>query len=197
MPPVTKLENGLTTEQTQLLAELGQTADIKTACEATGVALRTFRRWIRDDAVFKKAFTSLHSGVLESAKAQIEIAAAKAANVFDEALDATKDVDLELECPHCHGEIRIKAQVSDHATRMKAGEVVLKVSKILKDVKETHGTVTVAALPLHMQIALAAFKRGEPIPPSLEDKLTEMGFIKALPEGSTEGEWHEVDPGNE
>jgi hypothetical protein len=189
-----KLENDLTLEQNQMLQALAQQTDWRKACEEAGVAPTAFRRWLRESAPFKKAYNKLYAGVLESARTQLEISAQKAADVFDEALDATKDVTIELKCPHCDGEIKVEARVTDHAMRMKAGEVVLKVGKILKDVKETSGTITIAALPLHLQLAYASYKRGETIPPHFEEDLREAGLIKALGSGVEEGEYREIDP---
>lgn len=195
----TRLENGLLPEQSLVIQALATQPDWKKACDEAGVPYANFRRWIRMDAAFRDAYNGLHSGVIDAVRAQIEATAQKAAEVFDEATEATRDVSVEIKCPNCNTDIKITAEVPDWNVRMRAGETSLKVAKILKDVKEVGGVVTIAQLPLHLQIAYAAYKRegATAIPPGAYDQLVEAGIIKgALPapkDDTVEAEWHEVD----
>ncbi len=194
----TRLENGLFPDQAQVLQELQVQPDWKKACDAVGVSHSSFRRWIREDTAFRTYYNTMHEGVIDAVRAQMEATAQKAAEVFDEAVGATKDQTFEFKCPHCHGDVKITAEVPDWNTRMRAGEVSLKVAKILKDVKEVGGTITVAQLPLHLQLAWAAFKRDgrDAIPPASYDQLVGYGIIKGelpAPKGDVwEAEYREV-----
>ena len=200
---VTRLDNGLLPEQAQFLQELQVQPDWKKACDALGISHGTYRRWIREDTAFRAAYNSMHEGVIDAVRAQLEATAQKAAEVFDEAVGATRDITVEFKCPHCNGAVKITAEVPDWNTRMRAGEISLKVAKILKDVKEVGGTVTIAQLPLHLQLAWAAFKRDgrDAIPPASYDELVQYGIIKgelALPRGEvTEAVWNEVTTSDE
>ena len=185
-------EAGLMPDQVLFLRKLGEVADWKKACDASKVSYDKFRQWIRRDSAFITAYDRASTGVVEGVRKQLESSAQKAAEVYDEALDATKDMDLELDCPHCGKHIKMVAEVPDFGTRLKAGDAVLRVSKILKDVKEVSGMITIADQPLYLQIAYARFKREgrDAIPPNAYDKLMELGIIKALPEGEVyDGEY--------
>lgn len=179
-----RLDNGLTVDQNLILQELTMLGNWKQACDRAGVSYERFRTWIKRDEAFRKAFEELNAGAVESVRRQLEGSSQRAAEAFDDALEATKDVKIKTECPECHAEIELVAEVPDHATRLKSAEVILKVNKVLKDVKEVEGRITVAALPLHLQLALAAWRRGDyGIPPGYRDQLIEYGMIKALPPG--------------
>lgn len=194
-----RLDNGLLPEQVQVLQELQTQPDWKKACDAVGVSHSSFRRWMRSDAAFREQYNRMHENVVDAVRAQLEATAQKAAEVFDEAVEATKDQTIELKCPHCGGEIKVTAEVPDWQTRIKAGEVSLKVAKVLKDVKEVGGVITIAQLPLHLQLAYAAFKREgrDAIPPGSYDQLVQYGIIKGelpSPRGPVlEGEYREID----
>lgn len=195
-----RLANGLMVDQNRVMLAMEDAAGWKEACEAAGVSPQRFREWIRRDAAFREAFERAHSGVVEGVRKQLEASAQKAAEVYDEALDATKDTDIETTCPECGAAIKITAEVPDFTTRLKAGDAVLRVSKILKDVKEVTGQITIQDQPLYLQIAYARFKREgrEAIPPNAYEKLVDLGIIKALPAGDTvEGEFHYVEDEHE
>ncbi len=182
--------------QKLVLQEMEQHSDWKRACAIVGVTHDQFRRWLRSDGYFKAAFTRQHEKQADMVRAQIELSAQKAGEMFDSALDATKDLDIELECPHCKGKIKVTAEVPDWGARQKAGEVVLKVGKILKDVKEVSGRITIEQLDLPLRLALASYHLGRTIPPGYYSQLVAEGFIKPpqLPSGEVaEGEFREVD----
>jgi hypothetical protein len=193
-------ERGLLLEQKLVLQELEQHSDWKRACDAADVTHDKFRRWLRIDEPFKTAFNLQNAQQTDTVRKQIELSAQKAGEVYDEALTANKDLTLEVTCPNCKHEMKITAEVPDWSTRLKAGEVVLKVGKILKDVKEVSGKITVEQLDLPLRLALAAHEAGRPIPPGFYNRLVADGFIKQpqLPAGDVqEGEWHEVDTTDE
>jgi hypothetical protein len=192
-----RLPNGLTIDQNQLIQELKLTNNWKLACDRVGISYDRFRDWMRRNQTFQRAYEELHAGTVNAVRKQLEASAQKAAEVFDEALDATKDVEIETTCPSCQAEIKITAQVPDYATRLKAGETVLKVGRVLKDVKEIEGRVTVASLPLHLQLALAAWREGQPIPPGYQRELNELGFIKGELPAPIDTEWEELPDGTD
>src|SRR3990167_321392 len=198
--PRKRMANGLTIDQNLVLQELSASHNWKEACNKAGVEHSRFRSWIKRDQQFLRAFEELHGGAIEAVKAQLTSSAQRATETFDDALDATKDVTIETKCPACGSDIKIVAEVPDYGVRLKAGEVILKVNRILKDVKEVEGRVTIAALPLHLQLALAAYDAQQPIPPGAEKELRELGFIKetaALPAPIIEeAEWEEIDDGS-
>lgn len=188
--------NGLMLDQKLVLQEMEQHSDWKKACDAVGVTHDRFRKWLRIDASFKTAFNLQFEKQADMVRQQIELSAQKAGEIYDSALSATRDLDIELECPNCKHKMKVTAEVPDWSTRLKAGEVVLKVGKILKDVKEVSGKITVEQLDLPLRLALAAYNQGRVIPPGYFNQLVTEGFIKPpqqLPAGDTvEGEYHEV-----
>lgn len=190
--------DGLFADQKLVLQELTQHSDWRRACDTCGVSHDRFRRWLRQDEAFKAKFEAMFEHHTDAIRKQLEMSAEKAGEVFDGALGATKDLELELQCPHCKGDIKVTAEIPDWGTRLKAGEVILKVGRILKDVKEYEGRITIAQLPLHLQLALASYHQGKEIPPGYQRELAEAGFLKlaAGPEPE-EAEWHEVDTRNE
>jgi len=195
-----RLESGLLPEQLSVLQELANLPDWKKACDAIGISHASFRRWIRQDTAFRDAYGHMHTGIIDAVRAQLNATAQKAAEVFDEATEATKDITIDIKCPTCNTDIKVTAEVPDWNTRMRAGETSLRVAKILKDVKEVEGTITLAQLPLYLQIAYASYRREGPraIPPGAYDQLVQYGIIKeqmSAPqdEGTIEGEFHEID----
>jgi hypothetical protein len=191
---------GLLLEQKLVLQELEQHSDWKRACDAAGVSHEKFRRWLRIDEPFKLAFSIQNDKQTDTVRKVIELSTQKAGEVYDDALSANKDLTLEITCPNCKHEMKITAEVPDWKTRLKAGEIVLKVGKILKDVKEVSGKITVEQLDLPLRLALASYHQGRQIPPGYYNQLVAEGFIKqpALPAGDVqEGEWYEADTTDE
>lgn len=190
---------GLMLEQSLVLQELTSHSDWKKACDAVGVNYDRFRKWLRGDASFKAAFNTQFEKQADMVRQQIELSAQKAGEIYDSALSATRDLDIEVECTNCHTRLKITAEVPDWATRLKAGEVVLKVGKILKDVKEVQGKITIEQLDLPLRLALAAHNQGRVIPPGYYNQLVAEGFIipPQLSSGETEGEYREVDTADE
>src|SRR5581483_7880592 len=125
--PRARLRNGLTADQNLVMQELSRHGNWKRACDTTGVSYERFRHWMRKDPHFRRAFEEMNGETVESVKRQLESSAQRAAEVFDDALEAMKDAKLDIKCPACGVEIKIEAEVPDYATRLKAGETILKV----------------------------------------------------------------------
>lgn len=177
--------HGLLHNQRLLLQELARTVSWGDACESLGLPRRQFARWMRSDAAFRAAYDKLYgedNG--ETVRKQVAASAAKAADVLDAALDATKRAQIVAMCPNCQFEFVIDATNPDWPTRLAAMNTALRVGGQLKDVTKIEGEIV--HMTLEHKLALAALKSGrstDQIPPHILDDLRAM---KALPPGKAE-----------
>lgn len=151
------------------------TSNWREACEKAGVPANSLKYWLAHEPAFQKAYNSLLGPAVEVARDMIESTAVRAAGMYDEAIDAIKGIDCTVVCPACQHEFSAKVGEPDWAARLRAGDTVLKVSRILKDVKEIGATIT--HLSVEESLALARLKYAldhgiaPDIPPHMMEKI--------------------------
>jgi hypothetical protein len=171
-----KDEDGLTLVQRRCLQELALTTNWRQACDNADVPANTLRHWLSTDAPFQAAYNDLLGPAIAVARDMIESTALKAAGMYEEAVEAVNMVELELVCPECKHEFSIANPRPDWATRLRAGDTVLKVAKLLIDRKEISGTLT--HLTLEETLAVARWKHDKQIPPVMIERLRQKGLIE-------------------
>jgi len=168
-----KDELGLTLEQRKLLSELAL-SDWRSACETLNINPRTARSWLLGPE-FRAAYDGLVSTGVETARKVMENKAFRATEMYDEALDAMRTIEQEVICPHCDTPFTAEISVPDWNPRLRAGEVILKVARIYKDVREQETIIT--HLGLEERLALAKYKyalehgQDPNIPPALMERI--------------------------
>ena len=167
--------DGLMLNQRRLLQELAQVADWRKACENAEINPGTARRWLTSDAEFMQAYNALLGPSLDIARDLMESTALKAAGMYDEALEAVKILDQEVVCPECHHEFTTEIASPDWNARLRAGDTVLRVGHILKDVKQIEGSITHLSMEESLALAKAKYcmKNDLPLnlPPALMAKI--------------------------
>jgi hypothetical protein len=166
--------DGLTLVQRRLLQELALTADWRQACANAEVPANTLRHLLSTNVAFVDAYNKLLGPAVEVARDMMESTAVKAAGMYEEAVEAVRMVELEIVCPECKHEFSTTNPYPDWATRLRAGDTVLKVTKLLKDVKEISGSITHLNMEQSLALAKARYhiRRGED--PGLSPALMEM-----------------------
>lgn len=167
--------DGLTLVQRRCLQELALTANWRQACDNAEVPPNTLRHWLSTNADFQSAYNDLLGPAVDVARDMIESTALKAAGMYEEAVEAVKMVELEIVCPQCKHEFSVANPRPDWSTRLRAGDTVLKVAKLLIDRKEISGTLTHLSMEQNLALARARFflrsGRVPDLPPSVMEIL--------------------------
>ena len=194
--PIRKRDgDGLMLDQRRLLQALASGMDPHAACRQEGITWGRFRHWIEGDEAFRMAFDNLVGSSVGTAREIIESMAVKATTVLVDALEAEKQIPVDVVCPkdNCGHKFTAYATVADMQYRMRAMENVLKSTEIIRDVRKTDVNVT-HSLDLESMIALQRAKRGMEIPPHIRERFQQQGLL-STGEGDdvTEGEFREVE----
>lgn len=186
--------DGLMLDQRRLLQSLAEGVPPPQACQQENVEWGRFRHWLSEDAAFQQAFDGLVSNSVETARSLLEAMAVKAVRVFEDAVAHTKVIEVPVCCPDCGKEFLGQVETADMATRLRAGETVLKSTRLLKDVKEIGGTFTHlrASLTFEELLALAAAESGRHISPHLRTRFTQMGLLTEGKGDAVDGVFKEV-----
>ncbi len=193
--PIRKRDaDGLMLDQRKILQAIGGGMEPHAACRQENVTWGRFRSWIEKDEAFQEGFDNLVGSSVDTAKEMIESMAVKATTVLVDALEAEKQIPVEVVCPKesCGHKFTAYATVADMQYRMRAMENVLKSTKLLKDVRETDVNVT-HILDVEGRIALQLARRNLPgVPPHMIEKFKQQGLLPASEGDVTEGEFREV-----
>lgn len=168
--------DGLMIDQRRFITALVEVGDVREVCRQEGIPWSRFKGWIGKDRHFQEAFDRAIGPSVETVRAMMEDSAIKAAGVYDDALEAVHYITESVKCPECSHAFDVQILWKDWGTRLKAGEVVLKAAKVLKDVREIQSSVT--HLTLEETIALQQARRGQRVPPYLEAKFREQKLLE-------------------
>ncbi len=167
--------DGLTLTQRRALQELAFTDDWRQACVKAKVSPHSVKHWLSTNEAFHTAYNNLLGPAVAVVRDMMESSAVKAAGMYEKALDALKTVEREIRCPECQHEFILPESGPDWNARLRAGDTVMRVAKVLKDVKEIGGTITHLSMEENLALASAqhSIRNGqEPtIPPRMMDKL--------------------------
>lgn len=171
--------DGLLVEQRRFFQELADTGDPRRACESAEISWGRFKTWLQRDRNFQTAFDNALGPAVDIVREMLETSATKAAGVLDEALDSNEAFEQDVTCPNpdCQAQFTARIQIPNWAIRLRAGEMILKGARVLKDSREIQFQGTMTHLTMDQHIALAAFKAGRSIPPNVRSELDHAGLI--------------------
>lgn len=182
--------DGLTLTMRRALQSLALTDDWRDACVEARVSPNSVKHWLSTNEEFRAAYNDLLGPAVAVVRDMVETLGIKAAGMYDEALDALRTVERNVCCPKCNHEFTLPESGPDWNARLRAGDTVLKTSRILKDVKVTEGTITHLSMEEALALASAqyAIRHGhEPtIPPRMMEKLRPY-LQKEVPNASRSG----------
>lgn len=184
---------GLTLNQKRLLSCLVFHGDLGRAAEDAGVAPSTARYWLGCNRAFKAAVNELFTKPLVAQTgAKLASILPNVGNVLDEGIHANQPVHHSVTCPECAHQFTVVVQAPEWPTRLRATEVLLRVHGLGQTSRlEVEGEIKhKLSLSLEDRLALAKYRRGQALPPGLEESLRDRGLLQ---EGTTEGEFREVD----
>lgn len=170
-------KSGLLPQQQQVLQQLLSAHSWQEVAQRLGLGPNQLTRWLREDAQFRAVYDRIFSTDTENVRRHIEASAGKAADALDAALDATRLISVEIECPECGHTFDYEAPAPNWTARLRAAETVLKVGRVLKDVKKIEGEVLHLTLP--QKLGLAMIKRGQDamVPDAIKEELREMKLL--------------------
>ena len=171
--------DGLRVEQRRFFQELADTGDPRRACASAEISWNRFKTWLQRDRHFQTAFDNALGPAVDIVREMLETSATKAAGVLDEALDSNESFEQDVVCPNpeCGHQFTTRVQIPNWAIRLRAGEMILKGARVLKDSKEIKFEGTMTHLTMDQHIALAAFKAGRTIPPNARSELERAGLL--------------------
>lgn len=162
----------LTFDQKRFLASLIEHGTPSAASKDTRVTVAQHYAWVRSNSVYAEAANAVGDSLLMEASARIASLTNKAAQTFEEALDAEKV--LKVECPACKHDFELL--VTDLKFRTSIAEKVLKAN-ILAPRLKVEGELKHRDLGLEDRIALQQLSRGEQLPPNILQDLQRRGLI--------------------
>jgi len=169
--------DGLMLVQRQWLQELLVHGSWRKACTVLQIKERRVRGWLDRDTAFNAAYDNLISpDDTKFTKREMEVMSGRAAGMYDEALDAERGRKIKAACPDCGKEFEVGYTVPDWRIRLRAGDTILRASKILQETKEIKGTIFDIHLTGDEAIALLAIRAGKPVPEAARAKLRAKGI---------------------
>lgn len=190
-------KSGLTLKQRAFLTELAastrKAGSWREAARAIGITPKTVLRWLKNDPAFAHAYDNLFDSTSNTIKKYLDHLTLRAAEVYDEALDASAEKKELTTCPSCGHRFEVSIVVPEWQARLRAADTVMKSTRLLTDVKQIE-TKNIR-MTWEEALALAAYRAGKPIPPALEERLRTAGLLaEAAPSRDTiEGEAYEID----
>lgn len=187
-------KQGLTIKQRAFLTELAaSTRNAKSwrdAAKAIGVNPKTVLRWLRGDPNFARAYDNLFDATATTVKKYLDHLTLRAAEVYDEALDAAAEHRSTVVCPSCGHKFDHTIVIPEWQARLKAADTVMRTMKVLTDVKQVE--TRSIKMSWEQALALAAYRAGRPIPPRLEEQLRTSGLLDTARD-IVEGESRELE----
>jgi hypothetical protein len=98
---------------------------VEAAAQASGIGVRTLRRWLAEDEGFRAAIRDARRRALEHASARLAATTAKAVSTLEALLDETADADAQTRCRAALGVLQTAvkaAEVDDLVERVEALE---------------------------------------------------------------------------
>lgn len=178
-----KDDDGLTLAMRRVLGELALTPSFKQAAENAEVPVSTVKHWLATDDDFRRQYDGLLGPVVEVSRNLMEANSAQAAEMYGEAIEANEPTEHELTCPDCEHTFTAVIQAPNWPTRLRAGETVLRASKVLKDVRETETIITNLNLEERLALARWQWNKRNPqemqrIPPQMVETLRQKGLLR-------------------
>jgi hypothetical protein len=170
-------EDGLLAQQRNALTGLLAGESWPEVQRRLGLSSRQLGRWLREDEHFRAAYEDLFDFDVDTLRKQIQANGTKAAERLDESLDAVKTITIHGSCPNCRTKVEVATEVPDWNTRMKAIDMVLRVSRVLKDVTKVEADVPQPSLTHHLALAMTRSGKGDQVPPHIKEDLHRMKLL--------------------
>ena len=177
-----KDDEGLTLEQRNLLQELGMhPGDWKQACVNSQIPQKRCQRWLANNEAFLSAYNNLVGSSLDIVQDRMEDLAHRAGDMYEEAMEAVRYWSKDVTCPKCTHEFSVPVGGPDWNARLRSGDTIMKVSRVLIDRKQIEQTNV--NLSVEQSMALMSYRyskeSGKPVTvkPSVLDELRRMGEI--------------------
>lgn len=184
-----KDDEGLTLQQRNLLQELAlHPGDWRRACANAEVAPKRCQSWLANNAAFLSEYNSLVGSSLDIVQDRMEDLAHRAGDMYEEAIEAVRYWSKDVSCPKCKHEFSVPIGGPDWNARLRSGDTIMKVSRILLDRKEIQQTNI--NLSVEQSMALMSYQwsiangKQPTVKPSVLDELRRMGEINDNPASS-------------
>ncbi len=196
-----KDNEGLTLQQRNLLQELAlHPGDWKKACANAEVPPKLCQAWLSTNESFLANYNSLVGSSLDIVQDRMEDLAHRAGDMYEEAMEAVRYWSKDVTCPKCKNEFSVPSGGPDWNARLRSGDTIMKVSRILIDRKQIQQTNV--NLSVEQSMALYSYRwsmaNGESIKvkPSVIDELRRKGVINDNPTSGevVDASQHRVQP---
>lgn len=190
-------DSGLDLVQRRLLSEIVLTGSWEQAAKNCGIDRRTVRRMFKEPA-FKEAYDELYDvEEIRATERELNLVSDDVAKIFEEAKDAELTKQVQVTCPSCKHRFNWQVKVIDFATKLRAGEILMKYRGYLKDQRsvKVEGSVQVEHVVWDMRdyMVMERLKLGLPVPEqaylAYADKAKKAGITPPpMPKQLIEGE---------
>ena len=172
----------LTQQQLSLLQEIAMEGDWHVAATKVGMTYRQVRALFTNNPMFKQAYDDLFTTEeLKTTARELEMASSELGQLYQDAMSAEMAKQVLADCPACGHKFKLFVKVMDWATKLKAGETLLKITRLLKDEKsvkmEGKATVEHVHMELADKVAIWRVEMGLPVPPHIHDRLVKLGLL--------------------
>lgn len=156
---------------------------------SSGITAARHYRWLRTDEVYAEACKALGEGLLLEAAHRLDNLLPKAAEALEDALDADKEVKVNVSCPECGHEHTIRVPIADLKLRVDVAKSVLGrkgemgVNRLKVEGRVEHEVGP--ALTVEERQYIAMIRRGLPVPGHIVSRLSERGLLPAGPQGGS------------
>ena len=198
---VDRNEIGLSLVERRLIQEIAILGSWEKAADSLGMTRRQVRALFKKEP-FKLAYDELFDAEdLETTKRELTLAASDVASIYEEAKNAEMTKRVQATCPKCTHKFDVLVTVANWATRLKAGDTLLKITGLLQDRKNVKVEGTVGVVNVHLSaeemLALQRLKMGLDVPEHIYRRLEETSRagrfdLPARPTQVVEGEFRAV-----
>lgn len=198
-----KDDEGLTLQQRNLLQELAlHPGDWRLACTNAEVAPKLCQSWLSTNESFLSAYNNLVGSSLDIVQDRMEDLAHRAGDMYEEAMEAVRYWSKDVSCPKCKHEFSVSIGGPDWNARLRSGDTIMKVSRVLIDRKQIEQTSVKLEVEDFMALKSYEWSVAKKLPirvkPSVLDKLRREGLINDNPTSGevVDAEFSGVQPGD-
>ena len=192
--PKTEVDkDGLTLQHRRVLQEIAVVGDWKVAAENLGLNVRQVRVMFHNPAFKQQYDATFTQEEIDITRRELAMTSGNIAEVLEAAKDAELFKKVRPTCPGCGLRFDFTVAVANWASRLKAVELLAKISHILTDNKsiKVEGTIANVHMGADEFLALKRLQMGLPVPEHVYRKLLDIGSVNnmAIPPnpGNTSG----------
>lgn len=176
-------KDGLTLQQRRLLQEIAVVGNWKEAGENLGMTARQVRTAFHQEAFKQKYDTLFTAEEIEITRRELAMTSGNIAEVLEAAKDAELMKKVRPTCPSCGTRFDFVVAVANWASRLKAVEILAKMTKLLNDDKniKVEGTIANVHMGPDEFLALKRLQMGLPVPEHVYRRLLDIGSVNNMP----------------